>query len=83
MKKIFLFCLLMLTALVYADEVKRVAILEVVDREGKLSYSQKLMLRSNLARAVTNTKGFERFTNQEIGRNDWCQLYSGSGGCVG
>ena len=66
MKKIFLFCLLMLTALVYADEVKRVAILEVVDREGKLSYSQKLMLRSNLARAVTNTKGFEAYDRTDM-----------------
>ncbi len=66
MKKIFLFCLLMTTAMIYADDVKRVAILEVVDREGKLSYSQKLMLRSNLARAVTNTKGFEAYDRTDM-----------------
>lgn len=66
MKKIFLFCLLMMTAMIYADDVKRVAILEVVDREGKLSYGQKLMLRSNLARAVTNTKGFEAYDRTDM-----------------
>ena len=49
-----------------AQQTKKVAILEVVDREGKLSYSQKLMLRSNLARAVTNTEGFEAFDRTDI-----------------
>ena len=39
---------------------------KVVDKEGKLSYSQKLMLRSNLAKAVTNTAGFEAYDRTDI-----------------
>ncbi len=61
-----LFSLLLLTALVFAEGAKKVAILEVVDKEGKLNYSQKLMLRSNLARAVTNTAGFEAYDRTDI-----------------
>lgn len=67
MKKIFLLtCTMLLTVLTFAQDVKKVAILEVVDREGKLSYSQKLMLRSNLSRAVTNTEGFEAFDRTDV-----------------
>ena len=47
-------------------QTQKVAILEVVDKEGKLSYSQKLMLRSNLARAITNTDGYEAFDRSDI-----------------
>lgn len=60
---IFLVTLGMVT---YAQSVKKVAILEVVDKEGKLSYSQKLMLRSNLARAITNTNGYEAYDRSDI-----------------
>lgn len=67
MKRIFLlFAMIAMTALVYAAEAKKVAILEVVDKEGKLTYSQKLMLRSNLSRAVTNTAGFEAYDRSDI-----------------
>gem|GEM_PF-3465186 len=41
-------------------------VLEVVDREGKLSYSQKLILRSNMARAVANTYGYEAYDRTDI-----------------
>jgi len=44
----------------------KVAILEPIDREGKLSYSQKLMLRSNLAKAVTNTAGYEAYDRSDV-----------------
>lgn len=73
MKKIILICgFLAATMLGFAQEAqstqdtKRVAILEVVDKEGKLTYSQKLMLRSNLAKAVTNTEGFEAYDRTDI-----------------
>lgn len=67
MKKFLLLCLLATLSIVgYAQETKKVAILEVVDKEGKLSYSQKLMLRSNLARAITNTEGFDAFDRSDI-----------------
>lgn len=67
MKKLLLVCLLAMLGIAgYAEEAKKVAILEVVDKEGKLAYSQKLMLRSNLARAITNTEGFEAFDRSDI-----------------
>jgi len=67
MKKFLLLCLFATLCIAcYAQEVKKVAILEVVDREGKLSYSQKLMLRSNLARAITNTAGYEAYDRSDI-----------------
>lgn len=67
MKKFLLLCLLATMSIIsYAQETKKVAILEVVDKEGKLTYSQKLMLRSNLARAITNTAGFEAYDRSDI-----------------
>ena len=67
MKKLLLLCgFLAITILGFAEETKRVAILEVVDKEGKLSYTQKLMLRSNLAKAVTNTEGYEAYDRTDI-----------------
>ena len=66
MKKLFLLSCLVLTALVTMAQTKRVAILETVDKEGKLSYSQKLLLRSNMARAVTNTTGYEAYDRSDV-----------------
>lgn len=67
MKKVFLLsCLLLCALLTYAQETKKVAILEVVDREGRLSYSQKLLLRSNMARAVSNTTGYEAYDRSDV-----------------
>lgn len=57
----------MLSALlVSAQETKRVAILETVDRQGNVSYSYKLILRSNLAKAITNTPGYEAYDRTDI-----------------
>lgn len=50
----------------YAQGTKQVAILEVVDKEGKLTYSQKLVLRSNMARAVANTPGYEAYDRSDV-----------------
>ncbi len=47
-------------------QTKKVDILEVVDREGKLSYGNKMMLRSNLARAVANTVGYEAYDRTDM-----------------
>ena len=66
MKKLFLLTCMVLTALVTMAQTKKVAILEVVDKEGKLSYSQKLMLRSNMGKAVTNTAGYEAYDRTDI-----------------
>ena len=66
MKKFLLLCLLATLSIMGYAQTQKVAILEVVDKEGKLSYSQKLMLRSNLARAITNTDGYEAFDRSDI-----------------
>lgn len=67
MKKVFLLSCLLLSALfTFAQETKKVAILEVVDREGKLSYGNKMMLRANMARAVANTVGYEAYDRTDM-----------------
>lgn len=67
MKKIlFITCMMLTSMIAFAVETKKVAILEVVDKEGKLSYSQKLMLRSNIAKAITQTAGYEAYDRTDI-----------------
>ncbi|MBQ4395040.1 MAG: hypothetical protein IJP45_01170 [Paludibacteraceae bacterium] len=67
MKKAFLLACAMLAAVLsFAQETKKVAILETVDREGKVSYANKLILRSNLAKAITNTPGYEAYDRTDM-----------------
>lgn len=49
-----------------AAQVQKVAILEPVDKEGNISYGIKLMLRSNLSKAVANTSGYEVYDRSDI-----------------
>ena len=65
MKNTLIFTLLLISAMMSA-ETMRVAILEPVDRENKVSYSTKLILRSNLAKAVTNTAGYEAYDRSDM-----------------
>lgn len=65
MKKL-LFILLSALSLTAFAQTKKVAILEVVDREGKLNYGYKMMLRSNLALAITNTVGYEAYDRTDM-----------------
>lgn len=66
MKKIvFLFCLAISSVFGFADVVK-VAILEPVDRDGSVAYAHKLMLRSNLAKAIANTPGYEAYDRADM-----------------
>ncbi len=65
--------LLMLTALIFACPIfgqsgftKRVAILETVDKEGKVSYGVKLMVRSKLSAAITATPGYEGYDRVDV-----------------
>lgn len=67
MKKLLTLAVLMLVmGLALAQNTKKVAILEVVDREGQLNYNQKLILRSNMARAVANTSGYEAYERSDM-----------------
>ena len=45
---------------------KRVAILEVIDKDGQVSYGVKLMIRSNLAEAITATSGYEGYDRVDL-----------------
>lgn len=65
-KKLLLGSLLLLSLFASAATVKKVAILEVVDREGKLSYAQKVMLRTTLAQSITNTAGYEAYSRTDV-----------------
>lgn len=67
MKKFFLLaCIMFATTLTFAQEVRRVAILEVVDKLGNVSYANKLILRSSLAKAITNTPGYEAYDRTDM-----------------
>lgn len=65
-KYFFLVCLMLSAMMVFAQETKKVAILEVVDKEGNLSYSQKLALRTYMAHAVSNTNGYEAYNRSDV-----------------
>lgn len=63
--KVILFFLLFISGMLSA-QVRRVAILEVVDKENKVSYANKLILRANLSKAITNTAGYEAYDRTDI-----------------
>ncbi len=62
MKRVFLLLTILVSALSsFALETKKIAILEVVDKNNELSYYQKLMLRTRLAEEVNKAVGFEAY----------------------
>ena len=67
MKKCFLTMILFFAAFsMMAQNVKKVAILETVDKENKVDYVHELMLRANLTKAITNTPGYEAYDRTDI-----------------
>ena len=64
--KTLLFLFLLISGMMFAQEVKRVAILETVDKENKVTYANKLILRANLSKAITNTAGYEAYDRTDI-----------------
>lgn len=64
--KFILFLFLLFSAGMYAQEVKRVAILETVDKENKISYANKLILRASLSKAITQTEGYEAYDRTDV-----------------
>jgi hypothetical protein len=47
-------------------QVKRVAILETVDKEDKVEYAYELLLRRNLSKAITSISGYEAYDRTDI-----------------
>lgn len=66
MKTKFLLFLLLFSTAMFAQEVKRVAILETVDKENKISYANKLILRASLSKAITQTEGYEAYDRTDV-----------------
>lgn len=62
---VFLVLCLSMTA-VAQNQIKRVAILEVVDKLGAVSYLKLLQFRSNLTSAITNTEGYEGYDRVDL-----------------
>ena len=48
------------------NPTKKVAILEVVDKEGALTYGEKLLVRNKLTAAITNTPGYEGYDRVDL-----------------
>lgn len=65
-RTVILTILLMLSALVVAQNTKKVAILETVDKENKVSYGIKLQLRSSLTYAISSTAGYEGYDRVDM-----------------
>lgn len=66
MKTKFILFILLLVSGMMSAQVKRVAILETVDKENKVSYANKLILRANLSKAITLTAGYEAYDRTDI-----------------
>ncbi len=67
MKKILTFILIFISLVSLADEeIKRVAILEVVDKENRIDLGQEIVLRAALSRSITNTSGFEGYERVDL-----------------
>lgn len=69
MKRLFttlLVCVLALPMCAQVVKAKKVAILEVVDREGSINYGVKLQLRSSLTSAITQTAGYEGYDRVDM-----------------
>lgn len=68
MKKIFAFLLFIATtSMVYAQNgVKRIAILETVDKSSSVNYGTKLLLRQSITYAITQTPGYEGYNRVDM-----------------
>ncbi len=68
MKKVIIFLFLIsCTVIGFAqNSVKRVAILETVDKTGSVSYGTKLLLRQSITYAITQTPGYEGYNRVDM-----------------
>ena len=66
MKTKFILFLLLFSAAMFAQDVKRVAILETVDKEDQVAYAYEALLRRNLSKAITNISGYEVYDRTDI-----------------
>ena len=66
MKKSILTLIFIALAFMASAQTKKVAILETVDKEGNVPYAVRLMLRTNLTYAISNTTGYEGYDRVDV-----------------
>lgn len=66
MRKVFIFLLSALSTIVLAEEAKKVAILETVDKVGDVPYGVKLQVRMSLTYAISSTSGYEGYDRVDM-----------------
>ena len=66
MKTRFILFILLFASGMMSAQVKRVAILETVDKEDKVEYAYELLLRRNLSKAITSISGYEAYDRTDI-----------------
>ncbi len=66
MKRTLFAILMIVCCAVSFAQTRKVAILETVDRQKQIAYGVKLMLRSYLAEAITNTQGYEAYDRTDL-----------------
>lgn len=66
MKKLLIILLSALSLTAFAQDVKKVAILETVDKAGDVPYGVKLQVRMSLTYAISNTPGYEGYDRVDM-----------------
>lgn len=67
MKKLLIILLSALSLTAFSQtEIKRIAILETVDKEGNVDYPKELLLRQTLTFAIQRTSGYEGFNRVDM-----------------
>lgn len=66
MRKLFIILLSVLSLTALAQDVKKVAILETVDKVGDVPYGVKLQVRMSLTYAISNTPGYEGYDRVDM-----------------
>lgn len=66
MKKLLIILLSVLSLTAVAQEAKKVAILETVDKVGDVPYGIKLQVRMSLTYAISNTPGYEGYDRVDM-----------------
>lgn len=65
-KQILIFLLLAVFSMTTMAQNKRIAILETIDKEDKVSYAIEVMVRSNLTKVISKAEGYEGYDRVNI-----------------
>lgn len=65
-KVLFTLCLVLIVAFSASAQIKRIAILETLDRENKVPYAIECMVRANLTKVISSTPGYEGYDRVNI-----------------